>query len=65
MYVNLRVLMIKNHISLNEMSKALKITRNTLSKKINGKAKFSLDEFLKIQAEFFSNVSIEVLSKKD
>lgn len=65
MYVNLRVLMIKKHISLNEMSKTLKITRNTLSKKINGKAKFTLDEFLKIKAEFFPNVSIEVLSKKD
>lgn len=65
MYSNLRVLMLKKHITIESLSKALKINRNTLSKKINGNAKFTLDEITQIRDMFFPDVTLDTLCVKE
>ena len=65
MYTQLRLLMIKHRITLLELSNALKLNRNTVSKKINGCSSFTVEEFLKIQKTFFPTISLEKLSAKD
>lgn len=65
MYCKLRFLMLKEHITINDLSKELSQNRNTISKKINGKAKFTLDEILTIRKVFFPQITLDELCKKE
>ena len=65
MYTKLRFLMLKNNISLKDIAILLNLSRNTVSRKVNGKAIFKLDEIIKIRNKFFPEVSLETLSEKD
>ena len=65
MYTKLRILMIKNQITIKDLSCVLNLSRNTISNKIRGKSRFSVEEFKTIQTRFFPNVSLEILSTKD
>lgn len=65
MYSELRLLMLKRHITMEDISKALKVHRNTISKKVNGKAKFALEEFLQIRNLFFPDVTLDALGVKE
>lgn len=50
---------------MEDISKALKVHRNTISKKVNGKAKFTLEEFLQIRNLFFPDVTLDALGVKE
>lgn len=64
MYQNIRLLMLKNNISFEDIAEALNISRDTASKKINGKAHLSVDELLTIQKNFFTNYDLNFLVQK-
>ncbi len=64
MYINLRMLMFKNKISIKEMSQYLGLTRNTLTRKIKGQSPFTLNEIIVIRAKYFQNVTLEFLCEK-
>lgn len=64
MYSEIRLLMLKNKISMQDIGKELNLHRNTISQKINGKAEFTLDEMLKIRDKFFANATLDELSVK-
>lgn len=64
MYQNIRLLMLKNNISFEDIANALNISRDTASKKINGKANLSVDELLTIQKKFFANYDLNFLVQK-
>lgn len=65
MYSKLRLLMFKRHITMKDLSRALNVNRNTISKKVNGKAKFTFDEILQIRNLFFSDVMLDELGMKE
>lgn len=64
MYFELRLLMMKENLSLLDLSKTLKISRDTLSKKISGQAKFYIDEICLIRDTYFPNKTIDEICKK-
>ncbi len=61
MYYKIQSLMRKNKITYLSMANCLNLTRDTLSKKIYGKAKFTVDELLAIKENFFPDVSLDEL----
>ena len=65
MYTKLRILMLKNQITIKDLSIILNLNRNTTSHKINGKSSFTVEEFKTIQKEIFPNISLEILSSKE
>lgn len=65
MYTKLRILMIKNQVTIKELSEVLNLNRNTISNKIKGKSNFTIEEMKKIQLEIFPNISLEILSSKE
>lgn len=64
MYSELRVLMLKNHISMLEMSRLIGVSRNTISDKLNGKTKFTIEEITKIRDTYFPTISLDIICKK-
>ena len=64
MYFELRALMFIKGISISEVSKELKIDRNTVADKIKGKAKFSVDEICKIRDKFFPDKTLDEICKR-
>lgn len=64
MYSELRVLMLKNRISMLELSKLIGVSRNTISDKLNGKTKFTIEEITKIRDTYFPTISLDIICKK-
>ena len=65
MYYELLNQMFKNRVSIMDLSKELKLTRNTVSNKIRGKAKFLVDEMITIKNKFFPDVLLDILCRKE
>ena len=65
MYINIRMLMIANHITFNDIAKVLGISRNSACNKINGKAVLTVDDVNKLKSKLFTNATYEELIKKD
>ncbi len=61
MYRNLQAEMVRFNIGRKQMATATRIKYSTLSDKLNGKTKFSLDEAVKIKNLFFPNLPLEYL----
>ena len=65
MYGNLVVAMKLRKITNENIATTLGIHRNSVSNKINGDSKFSIEEAFKIHSTFFSDMNIEELFKKN
>ncbi len=63
MYLNLKMEMARQSITLEEISKALSLHRNTVSKKING-GSFTIEEAELIRNGFFPYADFQYLFKK-
>lgn len=64
MYSQLRLLMFKKRVTMANLGDALNLSRNTISRKISGKTKFTIDELLKIRDMFFPDVTLDELGEK-
>ena len=60
-YSNLIGEMAKRHITKEDISKLLGIHRNSVSNKLNGKSKFTVQEAFEIQRALFNDLSISYL----
>lgn len=63
-YLNLRVELYKNQITLEEVASLLGIHRNTVSNKINGDSSFSIEEATTLRNAYFKGMPIEYLFAK-
>ena len=63
-YDNLRAEMARKNIVICDMSKQIGMNRDTLSRKLAGKAPLYLDEVFRIQKMFFPDVDIMNLFNK-
>ena len=61
MYYKIKALMRKNKITFTDVANCLNLTRDTVSKKIYGDAKFTVDEILTLKESFFPEVPLDVL----
>ncbi len=64
MYLNLKMALVEKGVSIEEAATLLGIHRNTFSAKINGKAKFYIDELCKIRDAYFPQKTLDELSEK-
>lgn len=64
-YDNLRAEMARKNIVICDMCKQIGMNRDTLSRKLSGKAPLYLDEAFQIQKMFFPNTDIADLFNKD
>lgn len=64
MYFNLKMALIEKGVSIETAAKLLKIHRNTLSAKINGKAKFYIEEVCQLRDNYFPEKSLDMLIDK-
>ena len=64
MYGNLIVAMRLKRVSIEEIAKFLGIHRNSVSNKINGNSKFTIEEAFKIHKRFFQDMNMEELFTK-
>lgn len=60
-YENLRVEMARKNIGISEISRAVGMNRDTLSRKLSGKSPLYLDEAFTIQKALFSDVDVSRL----
>ena len=65
LYGNLVVAMKLRKITNENIAAALGIHRNSVSNKINGDSKFSIEEAFKIHSVFFSDMNMEELFRKN
>ena len=63
--INLKGEMAKNNITIEEVSKLLKIHRNSVANKLNGDSSFTVDEAFKIQSAYFPKMSVAYLFSKE
>lgn len=54
-YTNLKVEMLKKHVTNTDIAKLLGVHRNTVDNKLSGRSAFSVDEAFKIFYAFFSD----------
>lgn len=64
MYFNLKMALAGAGVSVEEAAKLLGIHRNTFSAKINGKAKFYIEELYTIRDAYFPAKTLDELSEK-
>jgi len=64
MYINIKIKFLENKITVDEAAARLGLHRNTLANKINGKAKFYIDEIEQLQQLYFPDCSIEYLCQR-
>lgn len=64
-YLNLKGEMGKKDVTMESMSKLLKIHRNSVANKVNGDSSFSIDESIKLRNQFFPDLELEYLFKKE
>lgn len=60
-YSNLKAEMARKGISIEEVSKALDIHRNSVANKINGDTPFTVEEAFKIHDKYFPKLSLDYL----
>lgn len=60
-YPNLKAELARKGISMEEVSKALNIHRNSVANKINGETPFTVEEAFKIQNKYFPKLSLNYL----
>ncbi len=65
MYYNLEAEIVRKNISKEVIAKKINKTYNTLSQKLNGKYPFTYDEALIIQENYFPNIELKELFKRD
>ena len=64
-YPRLEAEMILRHVTRLDLKDCIELKYNTLCKKVNGELRFSLDEAIRIQETFFSDVSVNQLFQHD
>lgn len=64
-YPRLEAEMILRHVTRLNLKDCIKLKYNTLCKKVNGELRFSLDEAIRIQETFFSDVSVNQLFRHE
>ena len=65
MYPNLRAEMARKNVTLSWLADQIGMNVSTLSEKMNGKAKFTLDEAKKIKKALDVDLSIDELFEKE
>lgn len=65
MLANLRSEMYKQKITIEKMADFLGIHRNSVSNKLEGNTEFSIEEAFKVRDEFFGDLDMDYLFKKD
>lgn len=60
-YSNLKAEMGRKDITMETISKTLKIHRNSVANKLNGTSSFSIEEAMKIRNTFFPNLEYKYL----
>lgn len=65
MLANLRSEMYKRKITIEKMADFLGIHRNSVSNKLEGNTEFSIEEAFKLRDEFFGDLGMDYLFKKD
>ncbi len=61
---NLRLEMLKNRITIEDLANFLGIHRNSVSNKLNGNSSFSIEESMAIQERYFPDKDLKYLFKK-
>lgn len=61
MYANLRSEMGRKRLAIKDIAEAIKMNRDTLSRKLSGKSPLYLDEAIKIQRACFSDIDVLTL----
>lgn len=64
-YPRLEAEMILRHVTRLDLKDCIELKYNTLCKKVNGELRFSLEEAIRIQETFFSDVSVNQLFQHD
>lgn len=64
-YSNLRGEMAKKKILMEDISELLKIHRNSVANKLNGKSAFTIEESMKVQEHFFPDLELKYLFARD
>lgn len=64
-YSNLKAEMGRKDITMETISKTLKIHRNSVANKLNGTSSFSIEEAMKIRNTFFPNLEYKYLFATD
>lgn len=64
-YSNLRGEMAKRKILIENISDLLKIHRNSVANKVNGKSAFTIEESMKVQEHFFPDLELKYLFARD
>lgn len=65
MFYNLKAEMIRKRLTAEELAKAVGMSNAMLSRKLNGKSEFVLDDILKIKSVLGVQMDIEELFQKD
>lgn len=63
--LNLRLEMVKDKITIEDLSNLLGIHRNSVANKLNGNSSFSIEESMKIQESFFPNKDLKYLFRRE
>lgn len=61
MYINIRILMLKNNLTFDDVAKVLKVSRNSASLKVRGKASMTVEDIKLLKSELFTNSTYEEL----
>lgn len=64
-YLNLKAEMAKRDVTIEAISKHLKLHRGTVAGKVNGPSRFSIDEALEVRDTFFPGVELSYLFGPD
>lgn len=64
-YPRLEAEMILRHITRLDLKDCIKLKYNTLCKKVNGELRFSLEEAIRLQEEFFPDVTVNELFRHE
>lgn len=64
-YKNLRAEMARRKLTLKQISDAMHMNRDTLSRKLSGKSPLYLDEAFEVQKVFFPEMKVEYLFATD
>lgn len=61
MYINIRILMLKNNLTFDDVAKVLKVSRNSASLKVRGKASMTVEDIKSLKSKLFKNSTYEEL----
>ena len=64
-YPRLEAEMILRHITRLDLKDCIELKYNTLCKKVNGELRFSLEEAIRLQEEFFPDISVNELFRHE